>query len=355
MDRRAFLKHASASVLSLATWAPLRAHAGENDACKPAAPALPTNWTWGRIPQDQKRTDTARYFEEIAAAGIQGILLGGKITDEALALAKKNAIQVHAWRWTLCRRGELLKEHPDWYVVSRNGDSAAKKPPYVPYYRFLCPSREEVVEHLVKDYVEVAARDGLAGVHLDYVRYPDVILPRGLWAKYDLVQDKEHPEFDFCYCTVCREAFRRQEGVDPLELPDPPANEAWRQYRYDTVTRLVNRIADAVHAKGSVVTAAVFPTPAIARRLVRQDWTRWKIDALMPMVYHHFYEQDVAWIEKAVREGVAGLAGARPLFPGLYLPSLKKDDDYAKAVEAARAGGASGIALFGGVRKIPKA
>jgi hypothetical protein len=56
-----------------------------------------------------------------------------------------------------------------------------------------------------------------------------------------------------------------------------------------------------------------------------------------------------------VREGVTALAGKRPLYPGLYLPVLGDDADYAAAVAAARAGGASGIALFGGLRPIPAA
>ena len=58
--------------------------------------------------------------------------------------------------------------------------------------------------------------------------------------------------------------------------------------------------------------------------------------------------------EEAVREGVQALAGARPHFPGLYVPTLKTDAAYAAAVRAAREGGASGVALFGGVRAIPE-
>ena len=54
-----------------------------------------------------------------------------------------------------------------------------------------------------EDHVAVAhivEMNAVDGVHLDYVRHCDVILPRGLWERYDLVQDIEHPEFDFCYC-----------------------------------------------------------------------------------------------------------------------------------------------------------
>ena len=273
--------------------------------------------------------------------------------QDTVRLARARGLAVHHWRWALCRGGALVREHPEWYAVNRKGVSTAEKPPYVHYYRFLCPSREEVVDHLVKDYVRAASREGLAGVHLDYIRYPDVILPRALWQKYDLVQDRELPAFDYCYCTACRQGFAKEHGVDPLELPDPPASAAWRRWRWDRVTRIVDAVVEAVRPLGKQVTAAVFPTPAIARRLVRQDWTRWDLDAVLPMTYHSFYEKPVGWIEEAVREGVEALGGKRPLYPGLSLSALKTGEAYEAAVVAARAGGASGIALFGGLRRIP--
>ena len=238
--------------------------------------------------------------------------------------------------------------------MNRKGDSTADKPPYVHYYRFLCPSREEVVEHLVKDYAEVVSQDGVAGAHLDYVRYPDVILPRALWKKYDLVQNEELPEFDYCYCEVCRQGFEKEHGVDPLKLEDPAASEAWKRWRYDRVTNAVNRIAKAVRAKGKHITAAVFPGPSVARKLVRQDWGRWDLDAFFPMLYHSFHAAELPWIETMTREGVKALGGRRPLYAGLYLAQLKGEGEFEKAVAHARAGGATGVALFGGLRKIPQ-
>ena len=94
-----------------------------------------------------------------------------------------------------------------------------------------------------------------------------------------------------------------------------------------------------------MISAAVFPTPDIARRLVRQEWASWPLDAVMPMVYHNFYEKEVPWIETAVREGVSALDPQTPLYSGLYIPELPPDQ-LVEAVRRARAGGARGIALF---------
>jgi uncharacterized lipoprotein YddW (UPF0748 family) len=289
-----------------------------------------------------------RTLAGLRETGIEAVLISGSADFYRTYVppARDEGVEVHAWLFTMMR-GEHVKTHPEWYAVNRKGVSTAEKPPYVDYYRFLCPSRDEVREALRGVVRELASIDGLASVHLDYIRYPDVILPVALWPKYGIVQDKEYPEYDYCYCAVCRDAFKRRAGVDPLELPDPPGHAAWLQYRYDTITEVVSLLADEVHARKKLLTAAVFPTPAIARALVRQEWTRWKVDAVLPMVYHAFYKEDVAWIERATREGVQALRGRIPLYSGLYVPDLPPAD-LARAARNAIAGGAQGISIFQG-------
>ena len=311
------------------------------------APVSLKNWAWMRG-DIKSMDDWRRKLAAMRAAGIEAILIGGgaDFYRTAIPAARQEGLEVHAWIFTMMR-GEHVKTHPEWYAVSRRGDSTAEKPPYVDYYRFMCPARDEVKQYLAGYVRGLAQIDGLAGVHLDYIRYPDVILPVALWPKYNLVQDKEYPEFDYCYCRVCRDRFKRQAGVDPLELPNPPGHAAWLRYRYDTINEMVRLLAEEARAQKKLVTAAVFPTPAIARALVRQDWVRWPVDAVLPMVYHAFYKEEVAWIERATREGVSALGGRMPLYAGLYVPDLTPDA-LGSAVDCALAGGAQGISLFQG-------
>jgi uncharacterized lipoprotein YddW (UPF0748 family) len=343
MNRRRFL-HALGAGVTLGSCAGIRR--------LPALEALQSrpalkNWAWMR--GDIKSMDGwRRKLAEMRAAGIDAILIGGNsdFYRTAIPVARQEGLEVHAWIFTMMR-GEHVKTHPEWYAVSRAGVSTAEKPPYVDYYRFMCPTREEVRQYLVGYVRELAQIDGLASVHLDYIRYPDVILPIALWPKYNLVQDREYPEFDFCYCRVCRDRFQRQTGVDPAKLPDPPSDQVWLQFRYDTITEMVGLLADEIRTHKKRVTAAVFPTPKIARALVRQDWLRWKVDAVLPMVYHAFYRESVAWIESATREGVNALGGRIPLYTGLYVPDLPPSD-LGRAIGCALAGGAQGISLFQG-------
>ncbi len=113
------------------------------------------------------------------------------------------------------------------------------------------------------------------------------------------------------------------------------------------MTGAVRELAQAVQDHGKPISAAVFPTPTIARRLVRQAWDEWPLDRFFPMLYQGFYLEDIPWIGDGVRESVAALGarGGRPLYAGLYLPSLDPAG-LAEAVVEARTAGAAGVSLF---------
>mgnify|MGYP000152229069 FL=1 len=90
--------------------------------------------------------------------------------------------------------------------------------------------------------------------------------------------------------------FKKATGIDIRTVKDPSMCDQWKRFRYDVVTRLVNKIADAVHAKGKKVSAAVFPGPeSYAKKLVRQEWNKWDIDAFFPMNYNDFYLEPASW------------------------------------------------------------
>ncbi len=70
-------------------------------------------------------------------------------------------------------------------------------------------------------YLQIADVQHLDGIHLDYIRFPDVILAKGLWKKYNLVMDKEYPQFDYCYCDKCVGDFKAKTGIDIKAVEEP--------------------------------------------------------------------------------------------------------------------------------------
>jgi len=343
MKRRTFLRTVGAA----AGAAGAAALPGVLADCTGRSSSRPRGWTWVHGGADRSPEEWRHQFERLSTAGIGGVLVSGGETSMLADAAHAAGLEFHRWVWVLNRSGDqwVKENHPEWFTVARTGESSLTSPPYVGYYQWLCPTREPVREYLREKIAEVAEAPGVDGVHLDYIRHCDVILPVGLWEKYGLLQDREYPFFDFCYCDVCRETFAQESGRDPMTLPDPPSDRAWREFRWKGVTELVRVLATEAHEHGKRISAAVFPTPQLARMLVRQAWDQWPLDAVFPMLYHRFYREDVPWIGRATQEGVAALPSSRPLYSGLYLPDLPPED-LRRAVRASLDGGASGVSLF---------
>ena len=83
------------------------------------------------------------------------------------------------------------------------------------YYQWLSPFSDGARAHIKNNIQQVAEVEGIASVHLDYVRYVDVILGKALQPKYDLVQDHQMPQFDYGYHPEARKEHEALFGVDP--------------------------------------------------------------------------------------------------------------------------------------------
>lgn len=246
------------------------------------------------------------------------------------------------------------------YVVNRLGKSAYDQPAY-PRNHFLCPSREGVTKFLVEMYGKMLDIPYVDGIQLDVIRFPDVILAPALWEKYGVVMDKEYPKYDYCYCKRCVRDFQKKTGIDILAVGDPSQVEEWKQFRYDLITTLVNRLAKMAHQKGKIISAAVFPGPdSYAKKMVRQEWQQWEVDAFFPMNYNDFYQKGPAWLGDICAEEVAAVKGKIPIYSGLFIcpnpanKTIQKDPEYfgllpdelEEAMQASIDNGASGISLF---------
>ena len=303
-------------------------------------------------------------FTDLKNKGIIGLLYNGGHDPETYkrvgGIAHEVGLEFQTWIPSMIQ-GENPKLPPDLYAYNGLGESAWDKPAYAAYYKFLCPSREEVYNFLEELYVQIASLEEVDGIHLDYIRFPDVILARGLWDKYGLVMDREYPQYDYCYCDHCVEEFHEQSGIDIRSVEDPSQVEEWKQYRYDLITGIVNRLSESVHARGKKISAAVFPGPnSVAKKIVRQEWDTWNLDAFFPMNYNDFYLEDTHWIGEVTLEGVTALDHRKPLYSGLFIcpnPETKSQqadpenhgllpEELEDAIRESMENGAEGICLF---------
>ena len=303
-------------------------------------------------------------FTDLKNKGIIGLLYNGghdPLTYKRVGgIAHELGLEFQPWIPSMIQ-GENPKLPPELYAFNGLGESAWDKPAYADYYKFLCPSREEVYLFLEELYGDIADLEEVDGIHLDYIRFPDVILARGLWDKYGLVMDREYPQFDYCYCDHCVEEFKERSGIDIRSVEDPAQVEEWKQYRYDLITKIVNRLTERVHASDKLITAAVFPGPnSVARKIVRQEWDKWNLDAFYPMNYNDFYLEDTRWVGQVTLEGVTALDNRKPLYSGLFIcpnPEAKSQEadpeghgllpeELEDAIRESVENGAAGICLF---------
>ncbi|MFU8857699.1 MAG: family 10 glycosylhydrolase, partial [Deferrisomatales bacterium] len=219
------------------------------------------------------------------------------------------------------------------------------------------PDSAEYRSHFAELVREVATRYPVAGVHLDFVRYPGPGYGHG---------------------GALGERFRQVWGLDPRWIPEelrspdlgawlsgamPPADRflataalLWADLRASRVTALVRAAREGLDraGPGRELSAAIFPDADAAYVEKGQDWRGWVeqglVDALYPMAY--FGEADrveaqLRAVARAARSARRAAPPARPVLLWAGLGAYRKGPD-AVAVEAAAARrlGYDGVCLF---------
>ena len=306
----------------------------------------PLFWTWLDYRPGMNFDSICQVMNDL---GLDGIMLNAPTPDDyrvAISIAHKHNIEVYAWLWTMNLehdRDRIVKEHPEWLSVNRNGKSLADTTAYVDYYKFMCPALPEVREFIkekVKAYCEV---EGLNGIAIDYNRFVDVVLPTTLWPHYGIVQDREYAAWDYGYHPAMLKLFKEKYGYDPREQEDPSLDVKWRQFRCDQISEVANMIAETVHSYGKKMAASPFPTPKMASRMVRQDWGKWNLDIVFPMVYHNFYTLDPSFITDCTIENARDKNPMTTLYCGMMATD---GPEMFACMDEALNNGAQGIAIF---------
>lgn len=310
-------------------------------------------WSWMSVGNKRSDSSYTAHFNKLKDNGFDAVLLNTgadpKLLKRLTPIATKAGLEVHAWMFTTNRPGDTIaQKHPEWYMVSRSGKSCFKKEerPYVGYYQWLSPSHPEAKKHILSLVEGLAKVEGVASVHLDYIRYPDVYLPIGLLPKYNLEQNEELPDYDFDYSDASVNKFIALHHKDPRKMKNPAIDIEWKNFRLNEIKSLVNDAYTIVHKHNKKLSAAVFPYPEMSGHMVRQRWDKWNIDMVLPMIYNNFYNEELDWIGYATAQGVEDLKG-RPteLHTGLYTPKLSPEE-LKIAIEEAKTNGASGVAFF---------
>ncbi|PKO17094.1 hypothetical protein CVU37_09850 [candidate division BRC1 bacterium HGW-BRC1-1] len=251
-----------------------------------------------------------------------------------------HGIEIHAWCEIFfigppkIQDGEpsLLTMHPEWLALDRLGRRNANTEEN---FFYVCPARPEVHEFLLRQLEGLAKAYELDGVQLDYIRYPGAVTP----------------DDGFCYCDYCRKTFKAEAGADPRKL-DPKRDKElwarWNTWREDRVTSFVQAAHSRLHAArpGIVVSAAVVPDPEESVTGKHQNWLRWSQKGWLDLVCTMAYRPDAKGVENVTREALEIIGQKPPIMVGLGPFLGFSADRLIEQIEASRAAGTVGQALF---------
>ncbi len=217
--------------------------------------------------------------------------------EAALAAAKRNNLALHAWVtcWTLDGAGKAQ-------VESLSTAGRLMRDAHGTELPWLCPSLPDNHAHLLAG-IALLAQQGVAGIHLDYVRYPDA---------------------QGCFAPATRKAFEQSIGTSvpnwPQDVqPGGPLAHPFQAFRQQEITRFVQAASATARAinPAIIISAAVFPSPETARAR-GQDWPRWlrekTVDAVCPMAYTENTATFGALLDACIRETPDPTT---QLFPGI--------------------------------------
>ena len=262
-------------------------------------------------------------------------------------------LEVHAWvnvylTWKPTRQRpasprHVFLRHPEWFMRSADGiDMGRVALDGVDLVkrgvtgRFLSPGNPDVRAHLLEVIDEILDRYDVDGIHMDYVRYPNI--------HYDY-----HP--------AVVDAFRTRYGFDPAgrtggeadagaDTVATVARNLWHQWRSEQVSLLVGQVREAIaRLKPAVrLSAAVKPEVESAYMQYGQDWTGWSNGGLVDFVAPMFYKGTAEEIERQMTEARKRVKKGR-LYAGIGVWNQDADETVTQ-IEIARRTGFQGVVLF---------
>ncbi len=303
----------------------------------------------GRAWFESESADDSPYRALLAATGEDTL---ARLLSEAHAAG----LRVHAWVNVLSlagrRDGPLPRDLPEAVMVDQYGRSVLDYPkldvpqPDRRYYRmgtpavWLDPAAPGLAERLAATFGELLSRHPeLDGLHLDYIRYPDV-LPFSPGTRFGV-------GLDFGYGVATRERFRAETGlVAPFQGSLRNANR-WDDWRREKLTELVGRVHETARAAAPAVeiSAAVWTWADRAYLALGQDWRGWLDAGLLHFAVPMAYTRDDRLLRYQA-ERFASLPNG-PVWIGLGTWLFAREPERAVAqIRMAREAGVAGDALF---------
>lgn len=269
--------------------------------------------------------------------GLNPIYNGFDVLGAYIEEGKKLGIEIHAWVENFFvggnKKGPVLEIHPEWTMLSRKGDPYESSAGSDFKYYYLNPALPEARDFVSSVYKELLTKYDVAGLHLDYTRYPGA---------GDYTNDHGYEPYT-------RELFKSEYGADPLDLhPGDALWETWLEFKIGIINTWVDRVvAEARAIKPDLsITAAVWPNFESAPVLLAQRAKDWVDKGYIDTLFHMSYHPDASLVVEDARKTLA-VAGGKSLSAsgvGTFIGLTK--EELARQIAGVNAEGLHGSALF---------
>jgi len=243
---------------------------------------------------------------------------------EALKWCRRYGVELHVWKVNY-----NLATAPREFVDQLRAEGRLQRHRDGTEVEWLCPSDPRNFALERDSMVEVVQNYDVAGLHFDYIRYPDE---------------------NACYCEGCRARFQQDTGLTVTAWPDDavtgPLKDRYQQWRREQITGLVREVSTAARGirPGIQISAAVFGWPWNYE--VGQDWKQWVEEGLLDFICPMNYTTSRDELRRAVTVEMEVVKRRIALYIGLGEFILPRTPDLVEQILLSRELGADGFVLF---------
>lgn len=276
------------------------------------------------------------YYRSDIVPPASGIEPGLDPLSEFIRLARLQGITVHAWvnvflgadsgTWRTAPRSHIIYTHRDWFLKDKTGRSMLT---YLPFElraaeaegAFLDPAQKAVREYNVQVISELLKRYPVAGLHLDYIRYP-----------------------------FSRNGTNRDFGLDTAKKAAGLASadaDTMRTLRMQYVTQMVAEIRAEMRKSfpDRILSAAVWPNRVKVEEHVFQAWPEWLHKNLLDYAFLMAYYDNSETYDSRIEQFFDPAINSRMII-GVGIYRNPKPEVTLHQLRSARAMGAAGVCYF---------
>ena len=257
-------------------------------------------------------------------------------------ICHENGIEVHAWVQNFFigtveaqeQANMALAEHfPDW-LMDANGKNTYFYSASNTNFIFLNPYDKNVRTFLIDFYKEMLTNYDIDGIHLDYIRFPEL----------------NYGKTDFGYNANIVSAWQIENNttVNPATLKSGKQYESWVKFRQDIINSFVKEVYDMVKATDPDVwlSAAVYPGIPTIKNDIFQDCQNWVKNGYMDELFSMSYGADNAYVSDNASKFVT-LSGDKCFYStGISAFGETVSMNFALQMTEVRQTGADGVAIF---------